>query len=187
MYKAGCTHLVYGLESFDRGILKNLGKGSTPKKNEEAVGICLDSGIIPIPNIMIGFPEESFSTIRNTIESLIRMGIHAKPHFATAYPGSEWYYRYKSAIVEQYEGDLEKYVLDLGDATKITATIAHNFSPVELLGLQQVVASRDLRLLDQSEDAQGHDELPLIQQDNVDGGQSGFIAKNIRTPISTRK
>ena len=184
MFKAGCTHLVYGLESFDRDILKNLGKGSTPKKNEEAVKVCLDSGIIPIPNIMIGFPEESFSTIRTTIESLIRMGIHAKPHFATAYPGSEWYYRYKGAIMDQYEGDLEKYVLDLGDATKITATISHNFSPVELLGLQQIVASRDLRLLDQSEKAWTSEPSPLVYQSDIDEGRSGFVPKNIKTPIS---
>jgi len=32
MFEAGCTHLVYRLESFDKKILKNLGKGSTPKK-----------------------------------------------------------------------------------------------------------------------------------------------------------
>ena len=55
MYEAGCTHLVYGLESFDRTILKNLGKGTTVKNNIDSVGECLKSGIIPIPNIIIGF------------------------------------------------------------------------------------------------------------------------------------
>ena len=33
MYEAGCTHLVYGLESFDPTVLKKLGKGTTVKKN----------------------------------------------------------------------------------------------------------------------------------------------------------
>lgn len=148
MREAGCSHLVYGLESFDRDILKKLGKGSTVQHNKQCIGDTLDAGIAPIPNIIIGFPEETCQSVRNTIEALIELGIHAKPHFATAYPGSEWYYSYKDAITEQYGGDLEAYILDLGDATKITATISKNFTGVELLGLQQIVATRDLRLLD---------------------------------------
>jgi len=57
MYDSGCTHLVYGLESFDPGILKKLGKGTNRDNNIASVGICLASGIIPIPNIIIGFLE----------------------------------------------------------------------------------------------------------------------------------
>lgn len=153
MRSAGCTHLVYGLESFDPNILKRLGKGSSRENNISSVGICLNAGIIPIPNIIIGFPEESCQSVRNTITALIELGIHAKPHFATAYPGSEWYAGYKESIRAQYGGNLEAYVADLGDATKITGTISHNFTGVELLGLQQIVATRDLRLLEQFERA----------------------------------
>lgn len=148
MRDAGCTHLVYGLESFDPNILKRLGKGSSRQNNIDSVGTCKDSGIIPIPNIIIGFPEESIESVRNTITALQKLGIHAKPHFATAYPGSEWYSGYKEDIKAQYKGDLEAYVADLGDATKITGTISHNFTGVELLGLQEIVAKRDLRLLE---------------------------------------
>ncbi|MBA3662150.1 MAG: B12-binding domain-containing radical SAM protein [Gammaproteobacteria bacterium] len=148
MFKAGCSQLVYGLESFDRDILKTLGKGSTREKNINSVAICQSAGINPIPNIIIGFPEETFESIRNTITALLELGIHAKPHFATAYPGSEWYYDYKDSIIEQYKGNLEAYIADLGDATKITATISHRFSAMELLGLQKIVELRDLRLLE---------------------------------------
>jgi len=151
MYEAGCTHLVYGLESFDRKILKNLGKGTTVQKNIDSVGTCMNSGIIPIPNIIIGFPEETFQSVRNTISALIKLGIHARPHFATAYPGSEWYYTYKDSIKEQYSGDMEQYIKDLGDASKITGIISHNFTGLELLGLQEIVAQWNLRLLDQAE------------------------------------
>lgn len=151
MYKAGCSHLVYGLESFDRDILKTLGKGSTREKNISSVSICQSSGINPLPNIIIGFPEETFDSVRNTITALLELGIHAKPHFATAYPGSEWYYDYKDSILQQYNGDLEAYICDLGDATKITSIISHQFSPMELLGLQKIVEYRDLRLLNLAE------------------------------------
>ncbi len=182
MYEAGCSHLVYGLESFDRDILKDLGKGSTPQKNEDAVQICLESGITPIPNIIIGFPDESFESIGSTIKSLIKMGIHAKPHFATAYPGSEWYYKYKDSIQAQYNGDLEQYILDLGDASKITATISHNFSAMELLGLQEIVAKRDLRLLTLSEDAwrgRNGESNALVQPNPIDN----FLPSKKATPI----
>jgi len=151
MHNAGCTHLVYGLESFDPKILRNLGKGSNARKNMNSIATCMDSGIKPIPNIIIGFPEESFESVRNTIDALIKLGITAKPHFATPYPGSEWYYNYKESILEQYNGDLEQYIMDLGDASKITAIISHEFSAVQLLGLQQIVYLKDLRLLEQSE------------------------------------
>ena len=153
MYEAGCTHLVYGLESFDPKILKKLGKGTNRANNIRSVIETMQSGIIPVPNIIIGFPEETFDSIRNTISALVELGIHAKPHFATAYPGSEWYYNYKQSIIDQYDGSLETYIEDLGDATKITGTISHNFTGVELLGLQEIVATRNLRLLDQYEAA----------------------------------
>lgn len=151
MYEAGCSHLVYGLESFDANVLRNLGKGSNVKKNKASIATCLESGIKPIPNIIIGFPEENFDSIRNTINALIELGITAKPHFATPYPGSEWYYNYKESILEQYNGDLEAYIMDLGDASKISAVISHDLSAVQLLGLQEIVYQKNLRLLDQSE------------------------------------
>ena len=151
MHEAGCSHLVYGLESFDPKILRNLGKGSNARKNKESVAVCMASGIKPIPNIIIGFPEESFESIQNTIDALNELGITAKPHFATPYPGSEWYYNYKESILEQYNGDLEAYIMDLGDASKITAVISHEFSAMQLLGLQQIVYYKDKRLLEQAE------------------------------------
>ena len=151
MYEAGCTHLVYGLESFDARILKKLGKGTTVQTNIDSVGECLKSGIIPIPNIIIGFPEEDFESVHNSMAAMAELGIHARPHFATPYPGSEWYYTYKESIKAQYDGDLESFILDLGDATKITAVISHNFTGMELLGLQEIVAQRNLRILEQAE------------------------------------
>ena len=79
------------------------------------------------------------------------MGIQVKPFFATPYPGSEWYYTYKDRILEQYNGDLEAFLLDLGDATKITAAICENFNAVELLGLRELMVNRDLKRIDEYE------------------------------------
>jgi anaerobic magnesium-protoporphyrin IX monomethyl ester cyclase len=183
MHRSGCTHLVYGLESFDPHILKNLGKGSTRDNNISSVDICLSSGIKPIPNIIIGFPEETFASIENTITALRQLGIFAKPHFATAYPGSEWYNTYKRSIIEQYGGDLESYILDLGDAQKITGIISHNFSAVELLGLQAIVHQRDLRLLRNAAEYWARSrspDRPMYARPKV---ESNFKAVKLRGPI----
>ena len=182
MYQAGCSHLVYGIESYDPGILKHLGKGTTVKHNYESLVTCMKIGIKPIPNIIIGFPEESFESVRNTIKALLALGIHCKPHFATPYPGSEWYYTYKQSIIEQYGGNLEAFVEDLGDATKITAVICHRFSAMELLGLQHIVALRDLRLLGLAERHWGKADNVTVPV-AVPRESFNFINKKISAPI----
>ena len=178
MYEAGCTHLVYGLESFDPYILKHLGKGTTRENNLRSVGDCLESGIIPVPNFILGFPDETLQSVRNTLSGLIELGIHCKPHFATAYPGSEWYYSYKDSIVQQYGGNLEAYILDLGDASKITGTISKHFTGVELLGLQQIMAQRNMRLLDLFEKSYVPRETLVKPQQSFN-----FQAKKLPGPI----
>ncbi len=181
MHEAGCTHLVYGLESFDPNILKNLGKGSTAARNKSSVGICLSSGIKPIPNIILGFPEETFDSIKNTITAMKELGITAKPHFATAYPGSEWYYSYKNSIIEQYEGDLEKYIAELGDASSISATISHHFTGVELIGLQEIIYKKDLRLLALAEKNWHRNRKQ--EQINYPQDSINFKSKSVRGPM----
>ena len=142
----------------------------------------MESGIIPIPNIIIGFPEETFESVRNTITALIELGIHAKPHFAIAYPGSEWYYKYKHAITKQYGGSLEKYILDLGDASSISGTISENFSAMELIGLQEIVAKRDLRSL---ELAENHYKRTRTKNFKIHESEESFnfVPKKINGPI----
>ncbi|MCL0053644.1 B12-binding domain-containing radical SAM protein [Dehalococcoidia bacterium] len=151
LYQSGCSQLLYGLESFSDRVLKNLGKGTTAKTNEQALKATLEAGIRPIPNQIIGFPDEFFDSIRDSVHAWNKMGIQVKPFFATPYPGSEWYYTYKDRILEQYGGNLEAFLLDLGDATEITAVISENFNAVELLGLRELMVNRDLKRIDEYE------------------------------------
>lgn len=58
MNAAGCIHLDYGLESFNDRVLSNIGKGSTAKTNKDAISMTMEAGIRPIPNQIIGFPDE---------------------------------------------------------------------------------------------------------------------------------
>jgi radical SAM superfamily enzyme YgiQ (UPF0313 family) len=142
--QAGCSHLVYGYESFSPRVLKTVGKGATPATNERSLRWTLEAGIRPIPNQMMGFPDEDFDSIRDNVLAWNRLGLRVKPFFATPYPGTEWYYAYKDRILQQYGGDLEAFLLDVGDATRVTAVISKKFNAVELYGLRELMVQRDL-------------------------------------------
>lgn len=145
MHSMGCSYLDYGFESFDDEILKTIGKGATAKMNEEALKWTIKSGIRPIPNQIIGFPEKSFTSIKRNVDAWERLGIKSFPFFATPYPGSEWFDTFKDKIIEQYQGNLENFLLELGDAKNITAVIAKNFNAVELLGVRQLMVDLDMK------------------------------------------
>ncbi len=152
MRSAGCSHLVYGYESFSRQVMKTIGKGATPKTNIRSFFWTLEAGIRPIPNQIIGFPIEDFQSIYDNMDTWKKYGIMVKPFFATPYPGSEWYREYRDAILAQYDNDLEKFLLDLGDATRVTAVISHNFNSVELLGLRELMINLDYKRIHEYED-----------------------------------
>lgn len=145
MRKAGCSHLVYGYESFSHQVLKRLGKGSTPETNFRSFHWTMEAGIRPIPNQIIGFPTEDFDSLRDSMNMWKRLGIVVKPFFATPYPGSAWFTIYRDSILEQYGGDLDAFMADLGDATDITAVISENFNSVELYGLREMMVRFDYK------------------------------------------
>jgi radical SAM superfamily enzyme YgiQ (UPF0313 family) len=143
--RAGCSHLLYGYESFSARVMKTIGKGATPETNERSLRWTVEAGIRPIPNQMFGFPDEDFDSIYDNVKAWDRLGLQVKPFFVTPYPGTEWYYTNKPRILEQYGGDLEAFLLDLGDATRVTAVISKKFNAVELYGLRELMVLRDLK------------------------------------------
>lgn len=148
MRGAGCSHLVYGYESFAPHVMKTIGKGATPQTNVRSFYWTLEAGIRPVPNQIIGFPNEDFDSIRMNMDAWRKFGFVVKPHFATPYPGSEWFTTYRESILGQYGGDLEAFILDLGDASKISGVISHNFNAVELIGLRDLMLRFDYSRID---------------------------------------
>jgi radical SAM superfamily enzyme YgiQ (UPF0313 family) len=136
----GFTYLDYGLEHWDRKILKNLGKGTTLEANARCIQWTLESGISPIPNQIIMFPEEDWDTLNTMIDAWEKYNIVSTPFICTPYPGSEWYITYKDLILQQYNNNLESFILDLEDATKVTALLTKDFSPAEAVGIQNIMS-----------------------------------------------
>ena len=151
--QAGCSHLVYGYESFSKRVMKTIGKGATPETNERSLKWTVEAGIRPIPNQMIGFPDEDFDSLLDNVAAWNRLGLNVKPFFATPYPGTEWFQTYRKEIEAQYGGDLEKFLLDVGDATRVTAVISKKFNRVELYGLRELMVQRDVKRIQEYEAA----------------------------------
>lgn len=151
MREAGCSHLVYGYESFAPHVLKTIGKGASRKTNIRSFFWTLEAGIRPVPNQIMGFPNDDFESLRMSMEAWKELGIVVKPHFATPYPGSEWFTVFRKSIEEQYDGDLEKFILEVGDASSISAVISQNFNAVELIGLRDMMVNGEHRLIDEYE------------------------------------
>ncbi|HEY4475062.1 MAG TPA: radical SAM protein [Candidatus Paceibacterota bacterium] len=151
MHEAGCSQLLYGYESFSKRVLKNVGKGATPEANERSLQITLEAGIRPVPNQMMGFPDDFHDSLIDCVEAWERLGIEVFPFFATPYPGTEWYNKYRDSILAQYDGNLEKFLLDLGDATKPTAMICENLNRVELIGLRELMVAKDIKRIKEHE------------------------------------
>lgn len=173
MREAGCSHLVYGYESFAPHVLKTIGKGATRESNLRSFFWTLEAGIRPVPNQIIGFPNEDFDSIRMNMHAWDDLGIQVKPHFATPYPGSEWFTTYRERISGQYDGDMERFILDLGDASSISAVISHNFNAVELLGLREAMLQLNYRRIDEYEQIwRKNHQIP-------DGAPSTLLSENM--------
>ena len=75
MREAGCSHLIYGYESFAPKVMKSIGKGATPETNIRSFFWTLEAGIRPVPNQIIGFPNDDFDSIRLNMKAWKRLGL----------------------------------------------------------------------------------------------------------------
>ena len=110
-----------------------------PRRTAATLGRAFD-----LPSIEERTPAVRLQALRRRhVGTLSRLQV--RPFFVTPYPGTEWYYTYKPQILAQYGGDLEAFILDLGDATRVTAVISKKFNAVELYGLRELMVLRDVK------------------------------------------
>ena len=99
MKKAGCYAIAYGIESASPEILKLLDKDITINQVKAAVRMTGEAGMQTIGYFMIGSPNETVDTIRDTIELAKGLKLdYAQFAIAMPFPGTK--------LSEYYEKDI---------------------------------------------------------------------------------
>ena len=165
MQRMGVSVLDYGLESFNMENMKEMAKGSTPHLNIRAVRMTMSYGIRPCPNQILNFPTESFMAIRDNMAAWKELGVVVYPFMCTPFPGTHYFTAYRDRIQEQYGGDLELFIMDLGDCTKPTATIS-DFTIEEITKIREWMVKDEREAIDKYENIwrKRHDLTPLTPE-----------------------
>jgi len=92
MKKAGCHLILFGVETADETIMKNIRKNISLDKVEENVQFCRRIGIDTRASFMLGNQGETEESVKKTIDFALKLN-PSQLHFniATAYPGTELY------------------------------------------------------------------------------------------------
>ncbi|MBU0754321.1 MAG: radical SAM protein, partial [Planctomycetes bacterium] len=106
MGRAGCVSVSLGVESVDPEIQKNYSKGKLKSTDHarEITRACREAGIRTRIFFMLGFPEDTRDTIRDTVEFACELDPDSVQFTAvTPYPGTRLHERLKDTCNISYE------------------------------------------------------------------------------------
>ena len=116
MYRSGCRMMLVGFESVDGDNLKSMNKGhnlALLKRYPELIGRIHSHGIAVLGSFMVGYPYDSFRTVKVLPDFINRMGIDAfQLTHLTPFPGTKTYARFleEGRITKMdYPEDWSKY------------------------------------------------------------------------------
>jgi len=88
MKKAGCSEVVFGVESGSQRILDNIGKKVKVKQMVEAFEICKKYGLKTTCLTIVGLPGENRQSVNETIKFAKRVKQRTEPAILIVYPGT---------------------------------------------------------------------------------------------------
>jgi anaerobic magnesium-protoporphyrin IX monomethyl ester cyclase len=102
MYLAGLRAISFGVESVASTTLKRAGRRPIPEPHQrEMLRRCRELGIVTAAFYVLGFAEDTWESIRETIEFSIDLGSTvAQFKILTPYPGTPLYRRVQPTITE---------------------------------------------------------------------------------------
>ena len=110
MRRSGCVRVNIGVESGNNRILRSVKKGHTIEKAYPAVDLCRRKGIEVGTFFMVGFPEETEETLRDTLAAIEKINAdNIMLSIFTPYPGSELFQVCKELGVVDDDFDITIY------------------------------------------------------------------------------
>jgi anaerobic magnesium-protoporphyrin IX monomethyl ester cyclase len=95
MREAGCTFLVFGIESGSQKIMDTIKKGITADKVRTAAKLTSEMGIGTFASFILGLPGETPETAQESValarEIFEGYGVQYGFHFLSPFPGTEVY------------------------------------------------------------------------------------------------
>lgn len=88
MSQAGCTDLLYGVESGSQEVLDKIGKGITLEQVRKAVRMGREAGIRVFASFVLGLPGETKRSLRATVQFARSLGCQYGFHVLSPFPGT---------------------------------------------------------------------------------------------------
>jgi radical SAM superfamily enzyme YgiQ (UPF0313 family) len=144
MREANCQQVFFGVESGCQQMLNAMNKRTSIEQNEKAIKWAKDAGLFVAVPVIIGYPGETLSTLKQTLDFIRRV----KPDdvylcIATPYPGTElrtlvenmgWKMSSNWSLYDTLTSVFENPLLPSEEIRKIRKTFYNNFySPSYIL------------------------------------------------------
>ena len=108
--KAGCVSAVFSLESGSDEILEAMNKKVKSKYFKEQVLICREAGLVINTSLVVGYPQETPETIKETMTQLEELRVYPSTGFLLPLPETGMW---KYAVENGYIKDIDDYLTQI--------------------------------------------------------------------------
>lgn len=138
MKEAGCWNILFGIESGSELLLEKANKGVTLEKAKRIINYCKRNGLNTSASFMIGFPNETFKTVKETLAIAKEINPHmAQFVIVTPYPGTKLYEEIKEKGLLEKDYSFSEY--DAYCVNCLPALRTEKLSSKELLLAQKYI------------------------------------------------
>ena len=108
---SGCINLEFGIETASDSLLKKMNKRQTVKQSANAIRIAKEFGLLVKANLLIGFPGETWDSIKKTCEFILSSQPHTvRLNVLVPFPGSPIYDNAEEYGIRITDKNLDNYM-----------------------------------------------------------------------------